>query len=82
LYAERRRKIHDLLPSVFLDTDDHVIMGEDVEAPELSSAIDAARRLSVRYPGAHPDRFEVWMGTHRVFRRLDPAASSFSSIPN
>jgi hypothetical protein len=60
----------------FLDTDDHVIMGEDVEAPELSSAIDTARRMSVRYPGAHPDRFEVWKGARRVFRRLDPVGSA------
>jgi hypothetical protein len=65
-----------------LDADDRVIMGEDVEAPELTTAIDAARRMCIKYPGAHPERLEVWEGTSRVFRRLDPPISPPSHPPN
>jgi hypothetical protein len=51
-------------------------MGEHLDAPELNAAVDAARLICTRHPGAHPGRFEVWKGTSRVFRRLDPVGSA------
>jgi hypothetical protein len=59
----------------WLDAKDRVISGEDIEASELSEAVAVARRMSKKYPNAHPDRLEVWTGVNRVFRRLDTAVS-------
>jgi hypothetical protein len=62
----------------WLDKNDRVIAGEDIDAPELSAAIAEVRRVSTNHTRAHPDRFELWVGANRVFRQLDPVVESAS----
>jgi hypothetical protein len=50
-----------------LDTNNRIISGEDIEASELSGAIQVVRSRCKKHPEAHPDRIEVWLGTSRVY---------------
>jgi hypothetical protein len=50
-----------------LDADNRIISGEDIEAIELSMAVQAARSLCKKHREAHPDRIEVWHGANRVY---------------
>jgi hypothetical protein len=50
-----------------LDTNNRIISGEDIEASELSGAIQVVRSWCKKHPEAHPDRIEVWLGTSRVY---------------
>jgi hypothetical protein len=50
-----------------LDVKNAIISGQDVEAPDLPSAIAAARTICALQPDGNADRIEIWQGTQRLY---------------
>jgi hypothetical protein len=50
-----------------LDEQNAIIAGQDVEAPDLPSAIRAAQTICALQPKGCAERIEIWQGTQRLY---------------
>ena len=58
-----------------LDPQDQIIVGDNLEVPDLEAAIQAAYRACRDHPHFSTSRIEVWQGASRLYTSRDSAGA-------